>query len=204
MNIHAFEMTPFCMNCFVLEEAGEAIVVDPGEATQELIDCVEGLHVQMVLNTHCHIDHVGGNGAMVALCKAPLVCHKDDLPMLEGLEMQAALFNLPAPSSPMPDRFVAEGDEIQLGNSTLKVLHTPGHSPGHIILVGDGFIIGGDVLFAGSIGRTDLPGGDHTQLLQSIKEKLLPLPDETRVYCGHGPETTIGEERRHNPFLVNL
>lgn len=204
LKIHSFEMTPFCMNCFVLEEDGEAIIVDPGEASQELIDCIEGLKVVMVLNTHCHIDHVGGNGAMVSLTKAPLVCHKDDLPMLEGLEVQAQMFNVPAPSSPKPDRLIAEGEVIQLGASTLKVLHTPGHSPGHIVLVGDGFVIGGDVLFAGSIGRTDLPGGNHEELLASIKDKLLPLPDDTRVYCGHGPSTTIGAERRSNPFLVNL
>lgn len=199
-----FEMTPFYMNCYVLEDEGHAVVIDPGEATKELIDAVQGLKVDMVLNTHCHIDHVGGNQALVTLTGAPLVCHKDDLPLLKNVEMQGQMFGVPVTPSPLPDRFIEEGDIITLGSSELKVLHTPGHAPGHVVLLGEGFVIGGDVLFAGSIGRTDLPGGDHNQLLASIRDKLLPLPDETKVYCGHGPSTTIGVERRSNPFLVNL
>ncbi len=204
MKIQMFEMTPFYMNCYVLEDAGHAMVIDPGEATRELIDSLQGLKVDMVLNTHCHIDHVGGNQALVTLTGAPLVCHKADLSLLKNVEMQGQMFGVPVTPSPFPDRFIEEGDIITLGSMELKVLHTPGHAPGHIVLLGDGFVIGGDVLFAGSIGRTDLPGGDHNQLLASIRDKLLPLPDETKVYCGHGPSTTIGEERRSNPFLVNL
>jgi len=112
------------------------------------------------------------------------------------------MFGVPFPPSPDPDQYLEEGDVITVGSVSLKVLHTPGHSPGHIVLASDGFVIVGDVLFAGSIGRTDLPGGSYAQLLNSIRTKLLTLPDDTIVYCGHGPETTIGRERATNPFLV--
>ena len=112
------------------------------------------------------------------------------------------MFGVRVPASPDPDRFINEGDTIDIGGATLKVFHTPGHAPGHVVLVGDGFVIAGDTLFAGSIGRTDLPGGDYDTLIRAIKEKLLVLPDDTVVYSGHGPATTIGAERRSNPFLV--
>ena len=195
-------MTPFLENCYVIEAGGEAVVIDPGEATPELKELVAGLQVTMIFNTHCHIDHVGGNAEMMRLTGAPLVCHQLDLPLLRAVEQQGRLFGVPVEPSPDPDRFIAEGDTIQVGPVTLRVLHTPGHAPGHVVLAGDGFVVGGDVLFNGSIGRTDLPGGNFDQLIHSIRTKLLPLPDETVVYCGHGPTTTIGHERRHNPFLI--
>lgn len=204
MEILSFEMTPFVMNCYVIKDQGEALVIDPGEATAELKACVADDKVTMIFNTHCHIDHSGGNAGMVAATGAPLVCHVDDLPLLQALEQQGMMFGVACEPSPEPDRFIAEGDRVHVGGVTLDVLHTPGHAPGHVVLVGDGFVIGGDVLFNGSIGRTDLPGGDHAQLLNSIKTKLLPLPDETVVYCGHGPATTIGKERASNPFLRGL
>ncbi len=204
MELLSFEMTPFMMNCYVLKDGGEALVIDPGEATAELKQCVADDTVTMIFNTHCHIDHSGGNAGMVAATGAPLVCHEADLPLLQALEQQGVMFGYPVEPSPDPDQFIKEGDTVTVGSVTMKVLHTPGHAPGHVVLVGDGFVIGGDVLFNGSIGRTDLPGGDHEQLLQSIKTKLLPLPDETIVYCGHGPATTIGKERASNPFLRGL
>lgn len=204
MEILTFEMTPFMENCYVLKDQGEAIIVDPGEGTAELKAAVGDCKVIMIFNTHCHIDHAGGNAEMVRATGAPLVCHADDLPMLRGLRQQGMLFGVAVESSPDPDRFVAEGDTIQVGSVTMKVFHTPGHALGHVILVGDGFVLGGDVLFAGSIGRTDLPGGSYEQLMDSIRTKLLPLPDDTIVYSGHGPATTIGHERKHNPFLTGL
>ncbi|MBI3117767.1 MAG: MBL fold metallo-hydrolase [Candidatus Hydrogenedentes bacterium] len=197
-------MTPFVENCYVLREGGESIVIDPGEATEELKAAVADTQVTMIVNTHCHIDHAGGNAEMVRLTGAPLLCHADDLPLLRTIEQQGMMFGVPVEASPDPDRFIAEGDTIHVGSAALRVLHTPGHAPGHVVLVGDGFVIGGDVLFAGSIGRTDLPGGDYEQLIESIRTKLLPLPDNTVVYSGHGPATTIGRERKHNPFLTGL
>ncbi|MBX3179191.1 MAG: MBL fold metallo-hydrolase [Candidatus Hydrogenedentes bacterium] len=204
MEILSFEMTPFAMNCYVIKDGGEAIVIDPGEATAELKASVADDTVTMIFNTHCHIDHAGGNAGMVAATGAPLVCHRDDLPLLQSLEQQGMMFGVACPPSPDPDRFIEEGDIIKVGGVEMKVLHTPGHAPGHVVLVGDGFVIGGDVLFSGSIGRTDLPGGSFEQLLDSIKTKLWPLPDDTVVYCGHGPTTTIGRERATNPFLRGL
>ena len=204
MEILSFEMTPFVMNCYVIKDGGEALVIDPGDATEELKACVADDTVTMIFNTHCHIDHSGGNAGMVEATGAPLVCHKDDLPLLRSLEQQGMMFGVACPPSPEPDQFIEEGDTVKVGSVELKVLHTPGHAPGHVVLVGDGFVIGGDVLFNGSIGRTDLPGGNMDQLLNSIKTKLWPLPDDTVVYCGHGPSTTIGQERATNPFLRGL
>lgn len=204
MEILSFQMTPLYMNCYVLRDGDEALVIDPGDATQELKRSLAGFKVRTIVNTHCHFDHCGGNAEMVKHTGAELVCHEADLPLLRMAEQQGMMFGVPCPPSPDPDRFFAEGDRVTVGSASLKVVHTPGHAPGHVVLVGDGFVIAGDVLFAGSIGRTDLPGGSHAQLLESIRTKLLPLPDATVVYSGHGPSTTIGEERRANPFLVGL
>jgi len=202
LEILEFTLTPFMMNCFVLKDGGEAIVIDPGEATPELKAAVADSDVKMIFNTHCHIDHVGGNAEMVEATGAPLVCHAADLPLLRSVAQQGMMFGVSVPPSPEPDRLIEEGETITIGSVDLKVVHTPGHAPGHVVLVGDGFVFGGDVLFQGSIGRTDLPGGSFDQLIQSIKTKMLTLPDETIVYCGHGPATTIGAERAGNPFLV--
>lgn len=204
MEIQTFLMTPFAMNCYVIKDGGEALVIDPGEATKELKAAVADSKVTMIFNTHCHIDHSGGNAGMVAATGAPLVCHRDDLPLLRALTQQGMMFGVAVEPSPEPDQFVEEGDVVMVGSVALKVLHTPGHAPGHVVLVGDGFVIGGDVLFNGSIGRTDLPGGDYDTLIESIHTKLMPLPDDTVVYCGHGPATTIGRERATNPFLRGL
>ena len=202
MDIITLPMTPFVTNCFVLRDAGEALIVDPGDVTPELLEAIDGYAVHTVVNTHCHCDHCGGNAEILKRTGAELICHKDELPLLRNLVQQGLMFGVPFDPSPEPDRFIKEGDTVPVGGVSLGVREAPGHSPGHIVLVGDGFVIGGDVLFAGSIGRTDLPGGSYPQLIQSIKTKLLTLPDETVVYNGHGPATTIGVERRTNPFLV--
>jgi len=202
LEILTFELTPFLTNCYVLKDGGEALIIDPGDAAPQLQSAVADVKVKMVINTHCHCDHCGGNAEMVRITGAPLACHPAELPLLQSLEQQGMMFGVPFPASPDPARFLDEGDEVTVGSVTLKVLFTPGHSPGHISLATDGVVFDGDVLFAGSIGRTDLWGGDYGTLIASIRSKLLPLPDHTTVYSGHGPATTIGRERRSNPFLV--
>lgn len=204
MELRAYVVTPFMTNCYLLKDGGEALVVDPGEVPLQLAADLEGCIVNAIVNTHCHCDHCGGNGALVAQTGAQLVCHPAELPLLHSIVEQARFFGLSCGASPEPDRLVKEGDTIRVGETVLRVLHTPGHSPGHIALAGDGFVIAGDVLFAGSVGRTDLPGGDHDQLLESIRTRLIPLGDNTVVYCGHGPATTIGVERKSNPFLTDV
>lgn len=204
MDLHCFPLTPFVTNCYVLRDGGEALIIDPGEAAPELKECVDGYRVPTIVNTHCHIDHCAGNAGMKAYTGAELVLNEKELPLLVNMPNQARMFGVDADPSPQPDRFISEGDQVKVGSVVLDVFETPGHSPGHVILVGDGFVFGGDVLFAGSVGRTDLPGGSWEQLLESIRTKLWPLPDRTIVYSGHGPETTIGQEKRTNPFLAGL
>ncbi|HNR35389.1 MAG TPA: MBL fold metallo-hydrolase [Candidatus Hydrogenedentes bacterium] len=204
MDIHSFQVTPFFENCFVVCDGGEALVIDPGDVTPRMLRLLADYAVRGIVNTHCHCDHCGGNAELKAKTGADLLIHPEDLPLLRSMDVQARMFGIGTASSPDPDRFLNEGDEVAVGAARFRVLHTPGHSPGHIVLAGNGVALVGDVLFAGSIGRTDLPGGDYRQLLQSIHDKLLTLPDETVVYSGHGPETTIGAERRTNPFLAGL
>lgn len=203
MEIEAFVTTPFAENCYVLKEGTEALVIDPGEATPELLGALDGFTVKTLVNTHAHIDHVGGNAEVLRKTGAELICHKDCVDMLANVAAQGAMFGMEVENSPPPDRFLDEGDTVTIGDTALSVVYVPGHAPGHIALVGDGFIIGGDVLFAGSIGRTDLPGGSMERLMQSIREKFMPLSDDTVVLSGHGPTTTIGHERATNPFILS-
>lgn len=203
MEIRSFVTTPFAENAYVITDSGEAMVIDPGEATPELLDAIEGFRVTTLVNTHAHIDHVGGNAEIKRRTGAEFVCHADAATMLDSVPMQGQMFGLSVAPSPQPDRLIAEGDTLEVGEITLKIVNVPGHAPGHIALIGDGFVIGGDVLFAGSIGRTDLMGGDFDLLMDSIRTKLLVLPDETVVLSGHGPPTTIGAERASNPFILS-
>ncbi|OQB43118.1 MAG: putative metallo-hydrolase [Candidatus Hydrogenedentes bacterium ADurb.Bin179] len=203
MEITVFPVTPFYTNCYVVKDGNDAIVIDPGEVTAELKRYLAGCNVSTILNTHCHCDHSGGNAEIVALTGAPLICHKADLPLLNSLSEQGRMFGVYFPPSPEPDRFIDHGDTVTVGSTKFQVRHTPGHSPGHVVFITDGLALVGDVLFSGSVGRTDLPGGSMNQLLESIREQLFDLPDDTVVYSGHGPETTIGKERRSNPFLVD-
>lgn len=192
-------------NCFVLgcEETKKAAVIDPGDETDKILMALaqDGLTVEQIINTHCHFDHAGGNKKMVDATSAPLVLHPAEIPVLDNLASSAARWGLSADPSPPPDREVDDGDTITFGNINLTVIHTPGHSPGGICLHTDGHVFVGDTLFAGSIGRTDFPGGSHETLLASIREKLFRLDDDVRVYTGHGPETTIGTEKQTNPFV---
>ena len=204
MEILTFPITPFLVNTYVLKDGGEALVIDPGEGAPRVLRSLDGCAVRAVVNTHCHCDHCGGNAVLKDYTQADLLIHKDELSLLRATEMQGRMFGVPITPSPEPDGFLSEGDTVEVGGVSLSVILAPGHSPGHICFAGDGFIFAGDVLFAGSIGRTDLPGGSYPQLLESIRTKLLTLPDDTIVYTGHGPETTIGTERRTNPFLAGL
>ncbi len=203
MELVCIPVTPFFTNCYVVKDRGEAIVIDPGEASPELMRNIADSKVVMIFNTHCHCDHSGGNAELVRATGAPLACHEADLPLLRAVPDQGRMFGVSFPASPEPDRLVEPGEWIHVGGLSFEVRHTPGHSPGHVSLVCPGMAIVGDVLFEGSIGRTDLPGGSMAQLLQSIKRELMTLPDDTLVYSGHGPSTTIGKERASNPFLVN-
>lgn len=192
-------------NCFIVgcEETKDAAVIDPGDDADKILMALaqEGLRVTHIINTHGHFDHVGGNARMKEVTKAPILIHKGDAPMLTNLSAAASMFGLSAENSPPADQLLEDGEVIEVGNISFQVLHTPGHSPGGISLSTDGKVFVGDTLFAGSIGRTDLPGGDFNTLKRSIHEKLFPLGDDVEVYCGHGPNTTIGREKRTNPFV---
>lgn len=192
-------------NCYILgcERTKTAAVIDPGDDADKILMKLaeDSLTVKYIINTHGHFDHVGGNARLKKATGADLVIHQADASMLADLGRAAGAFGLSAENSPPPDQTVEDGDVISFGDISLQVLATPGHSPGGISLHTDGMVFVGDTLFAGSIGRTDLPGGDYNTLISSIKSKLLPLGDDTIVYTGHGPETTIAREKRANPFL---
>ena len=205
MVIKKLSVGPIMANCFILgcEKTKEAVVIDPGDdADRILMELAKAeLTVTYLINTHGHFDHVGANKRMKEVTGATLAVHPDDAPMLSQLSRSAASFGLAAENSPEPDMLLNDGDKVTFGSITLSVIHTPGHSKGGICLYTEGHLFAGDTLFAGSIGRTDLPGGDYDTLIASIKGKLLHLPDDTVVYTGHGPETTLLNEKRMNPFL---
>ncbi|MCG8619831.1 MAG: MBL fold metallo-hydrolase [Desulfobacterales bacterium] len=205
MIIRKLEVGPIMANCFILgcENTKEAVVIDPGDDADRILMALakEELTVKYLINTHGHFDHVGANKRMKETTAAPIAIHAGDAPMLTELSRSAAMFGLSAENSPEADQLLEDGDEITFGEITLKVIHTPGHSPGGVCLHTPGHLFAGDTLFAGSIGRTDLPGGDYDTLISSIKTKLLGLDEDTVVYTGHGPETSIGNEKRMNPFL---
>lgn len=194
------------VNCYILgcEAAGQGIIVDPGDDSDRILAAVSrhGLKILYVVNTHGHFDHTGGNERIMAATGAGLLIHELDAPMLSRAVDTAARFGLHAENSPPPTGFLSDGALISFGAYHLKVLHTPGHTLGGCSLSMVGKVFTGDTLFENAVGRTDFAGGSSSALGKSIRERLLVLPDETIVYPGHGPATTIGRERQHNPYLT--
>ncbi|MFN2231945.1 MAG: MBL fold metallo-hydrolase [Anaerolineae bacterium] len=213
MIVHTLTVGTLQTNCYVIEAPEEEVgaIIDPGAEAQRILDTAADLEIRYVINTHAHFDHTMGNAAVIEGLRArqrtppQLVVHARAAPLLAA-NGGASVFGFQPVPSPPPDLLVAEGDTLSLGSVVLRVLHTPGHSPGSISLYDaeDGVVFVGDVLFWRGIGRADLPGGHWQTLLESIQTQLLILPDETRVYAGHGPSTTIGQERASNPYLRQL
>jgi hydroxyacylglutathione hydrolase len=205
-------VTPFQQNCTILfdDETREGVVIDPGGdvSTIDATISENRLSIKEIWITHGHIDHAGGADQLREILGVPVIGpHEADLPLLENLEMQARSFGVAMEARNLvPDRWLADGDTVSFGEHVFQVYHCPGHAPGHVIFYNpvQKFAHLGDVLFNNSIGRTDLPGGDHTTLLASIRDKVLPLGDEVGFLCGHGPGSRIGDERRGNPYLQGL
>ena len=208
LKITIVPVTPFQQNCAVIcdEAAARAVVVDPGGDVERIQEALEstGAVCERIVLTHGHIDHAGGAAALRDALGVPIEGpDRRDAFLLDGLEAQGLSYGVTGVRSVVPDRWLAEGDSVDLAGQGFTVRHCPGHTPGHIVLISadQTFAIVGDTLFSGSIGRTDFPYGDHAALIRGIRETLLSLPDETMFLCGHGPASTIGAERRGNPFL---
>lgn len=210
MKVTCFTFNAFSENTYVLsDDTKECVVIDPGcydkAEKQQLADFIkkEELKVVRLLNTHCHIDHVFGNKFVADTYKVGLEIHEKDLDVLRSVPAYAPNYGFPNYEEQLPSAYLEEGEKVKFGSTELDILFTPGHAPGHVVFYNkaEKVCMGGDVLFQSSIGRTDLPGGDFDTLIQSIKTKLFTLPDDVTVYPGHGPETTIGYEKKYNPFL---
>ena len=195
---------PLGTNCYIVadEKVKQGMIIDPGYHHTVILDEVRelDLKIEYIVLTHGHFDHIAALGMVSAAVDAKVAIHSDDVKVLED-KLLGSFTNIIGRAMPSPDLILKDGEEIKVGELTFKVLHTPGHTPGGICLYGQGVCFSGDTLFNAGVGRTDLSGGDSQQIQKSIKEKLLTLSDETKVYPGHGPETTIGAERRGNPFL---
>ena len=209
MILETFPVGLLQCNCTLLgdESTGEAMVIDPGDNIPYILERLSAhkLTLKQIVVTHAHIDHVGGALRLKHATGAPVLLNESDLPLLKMMDVQATWLGVAPPEVAAPDENAREGLVVSIANHKAQVLHTPGHTQGSICLhfAPEKLLFAGDTLFAGSIGRTDLPGGDGKQILRSIHSRLLPLADETRVIPGHGAETTIGEEREGNPFLLS-
>ena len=207
MILETFPVGPLQCNCTILadEQTREAMVIDPGDNIPEILMRLarHGLNLRQIVVTHAHIDHVGGALQLKKATGAPILLNQADMPLLKMMDVQAGWLGVKTPEVAPPDTSAEEGMVVGIANHAAHVIHTPGHTPGSICLhfTPDNLLVAGDTLFAGSIGRTDLPGGDPRKILHSIHDRLLTLPDTTRVIPGHGPATTIGEERESNPYL---
>ncbi|MDC0249323.1 MBL fold metallo-hydrolase [Flavobacteriales bacterium] len=211
MEIRSFTFNPFKENTYlVYDDTKECVIVDPGcyseeeRVTLKRFIISEGLNPVKLINTHCHIDHILGNKFVSEQWNLELYMHKKDLPLLENAGNIGKMYGLEDyKGSPYPNHFLAQDDTLTFGKNSFTILFTPGHSPGHICLYSkeNDLLIAGDVIFQKSIGRTDLPGGDHGTLINSIITQILPLPNKTQVFCGHGPSTNLGYEKKQNPFL---
>ncbi len=207
MLVETFPVGLLQCNCTIAAdpEHGEAIVIDPGDEITRIVERLAALRLTLrqIIITHAHIDHVGGALKLKQLTGAPILMHQDDLPLLRMMDVQAGWLGVETPETAPPDEPLRESTIVGLTQSPATVLHTPGHTPGSVCLhfAHENILVAGDTLFAGSIGRTDLPGGDGRRILESIHGKLLHLPEETKVIAGHGPATTIGQEKLRNPYL---
>ncbi|NVK49301.1 MAG: MBL fold metallo-hydrolase [Cyclobacteriaceae bacterium] len=210
LRIQTFTFNPFQENTYVISDSdGHAAIIDPGNyeswENQKLVDYIqeENLKPELLLNTHCHVDHVLGNAFVKRTFGIPLLIHEQENPVLNSVKVFAPNYGFVRYEPTEPDGYLTEHQIIQLGSENLKVIFVPGHAPGHVVFYHESSqqCIGGDTLFRGSIGRTDLPGGNHDLLLKKIKSELFTLPDETVVYPGHGPTTSIGFEKENNPFV---
>ncbi|HXH19872.1 MAG TPA: MBL fold metallo-hydrolase [Chitinophagales bacterium] len=209
--IAVFVFNIFQENTYILyDETGECVIIDPGcsdkSEQNELIEFIgsQKLIPVKLINTHCHVDHIMGNAFVHEKFGLKPVMHREEVQVLQAAALYGGMFGVKVTPSPLPDEYVEDGDKVVFGKTEMEVLYTPGHSPGEVCLFcrKEKILIAGDVLFQMSIGRSDLPGGNYETLISSIKQKLLPLGDDVRVYPGHGPETTIGFEKRNNPFLA--
>jgi glyoxylase-like metal-dependent hydrolase (beta-lactamase superfamily II) len=207
MILEMLTVGPFQENCYIIgdAESGVGALIDPGDEAARIAMAVEetGLEIGSIIVTHAHIDHVGAVVGLVDEYACPVLMHAEAEPMLEGLPTQAMMMGLRFGNVPTVDRHVADEEVLEVGDLRFRSLYTPGHAPGHLAFYveDERLVLSGDALFAGSVGRVDLPGGSMEVLMRSIEESLLTLPDETVVYPGHGPRTTIGNERASNPFL---
>lgn len=205
MNYQLVIVGPLETNCYIFfcPETRECAVIDPGAEADQIFPLITHLNLKpvIILNTHGHVDHTGANVEIKDRYRAPIAMHQDDLPLLEeNIQLEFGLM-LGARPAPAPDRLLADGEKIVIGETFLQVIHSPGHSPGSVCFYADHLLFAGDTLFCGGVGRTDLPGGSWKDLAHSLKARVMTLPDETVVLPGHGPKTTIGEERESNPYL---
>jgi len=207
MIVEMLTVGPFQENCYIVgdEVSGEGALVDPGDEATRIALAVEqtGLEIGQIIITHAHIDHVGAIAPLVEEYACPVLMHEEAEAMLKTVPQQAMMMGLRFGKVPKVDRHITDEEVLEVGSLRLRSLYTPGHAPGHLsfLVEGEEAVFSGDALFAGSVGRVDLPGGSMEVLMRSIEERLMPLPDDTRVLSGHGPETTIGRERMTNPFL---
>lgn len=202
--IHTLVVGQLKTNCHIVQSGAEALIVDPGDEPERILRFIKDMKVTptLIVATHTHFDHVLGVDGVRKATKTPFLIHVDDLQLLESMQSRVRQFmGLEVPPPSKVDGYLKDSDSLKVGDETIRILHTPGHSPGSISLSGNGFVLTGDALFNQSIGRTDLPGGDLETLIHSIKDRLFKLGDDTTVYPGHGPETTIGDEKLANPFV---
>ncbi len=208
MLVDVLSLGPLQANCYLAADAltRRALIIDPGDEPERILARLRRLELvpEAIVATHGHFDHVGAVRAIRESTGAPFLALREEQETLEVSAVRAQIFGIYVDAPPPADRWLQAGDDVAVGGLTFRVLHAPGHSPGHMILLGEGAAFVGDVIFAGSIGRTDLPGGDGDQLMASIARHILPLPDETALYPGHGPPTTVGRERATNPFVLQL